>query len=143
MTNIFNDLALSQKVFLKVQYGTILEELDLKKSMGQIVRRLKSEGYNLEEADELYHTISDNIEATKILVDDLITDIRKQEMKQDQERAKEQKEYKRLQELRREQDAQKQKEYQQNLEKEKNAEELALEILPHGAIHLLKLFLGG
>ena len=98
MPDIFDNLEFAQKIFLKEQYSKILEELNLHKTRGQIVRRLRSEGYKLEEAGTLYQSIIENQEKTILLVENLKKEITEQETKQEEELRQQQKEYDRQRE---------------------------------------------
>jgi hypothetical protein len=74
--NIFDELSLADKVFLEAEYSTILSELREGKGRGQIVRRMKCEGYDVQEALELYNKLSGNTMALEKVVQQLQREIR-------------------------------------------------------------------
>jgi septal ring factor EnvC (AmiA/AmiB activator) len=146
MANIFDNIEFSQKVFLKVQYTTILEELELRKTHGQIVRRLVSEGAELQKAESLYQSIVENRQQTKSLADTLTKEIEQQIERQENEEKKRQEayeKYEREQARQRSQEAEKlPAKYMQERQQKNSENEQKIKLGFQFASDILQKFLG-
>ena len=146
MANIFDNLEFSHKVFLKVQYTTILEELNLRRTHGQIVRRLISEGDKLQDAELLYQRIIKNPQQIRSLADALTKEIEEQKKKLEDDWKKRQEAYDRFsreQKRQRETEAQNlPMKYMQRMEQENREKVEQIKLGSQFAADIILKFLG-
>ncbi|MBV4360502.1 hypothetical protein [Pinibacter aurantiacus] len=147
MENKFSHLTHAEKVFIEAQYTTVLDELKSKIFRGKIIKRIHSEGYNIEEAVNLYEMIANNEEKTRILTAELKKEIVEERSKMENEQKAE---WEKIEREMRINNKKTQEHYSNELirkEQEKKQMNEALHTFGHmgmhAGIHLLRMILGG